>query len=103
MIPTYIQFMCGRFVSSSSPEKIAGYFDVDHVDEETLDRSPKNVGIGWDPHVGVLRDQKPSVARRRPGTAASSTYIDARTKNLKNQHWFVTHVPASQVFDGPTC
>lgn len=29
--------------------------------------------------------------------------IDARTKNLKNQHSFVTHVPASQVFDVPTC
>lgn len=32
--------MCGRFVASSSPEKIARYFDVQTVDEKLRDRSP---------------------------------------------------------------
>lgn len=32
--------MCGRFVSSSSPDKIASYFDVAHVDEQLLERGP---------------------------------------------------------------
>lgn len=32
--------MCGRFVSSSSPDQIATYFDVDAVAEQLLDRGP---------------------------------------------------------------
>lgn len=32
--------MCGRFVSSSSPEKIASYFDVDSVDEKLEEHQP---------------------------------------------------------------
>jgi putative SOS response-associated peptidase YedK len=32
--------MCGRFVSSSPPDQIAAYFDVDAVSEQLLDRGP---------------------------------------------------------------
>ncbi len=32
--------MCGRFVSSSSPDQIAAYFDVDSFPEQLLDRGP---------------------------------------------------------------
>lgn len=32
--------MCGRFVSSSTPDQVASYFDVDSVDEQLLDRGP---------------------------------------------------------------
>ncbi len=32
--------MCGRFVSSSSAEDIARYFDVDQVSEQALDKAP---------------------------------------------------------------
>lgn len=35
-----VKRMCGRFVSSSSPQKIASYFDVDAVDESLSDQSP---------------------------------------------------------------
>ena len=32
--------MCGRFVSSSTPDQIATYLDVDAVEEQLLDRGP---------------------------------------------------------------
>ncbi len=32
--------MCGRFVSSSPPDQIAAYFDVDSVAEQLIDRGP---------------------------------------------------------------
>ncbi|HTO01162.1 MAG TPA: SOS response-associated peptidase [Microthrixaceae bacterium] len=32
--------MCGRFVSSSSPEQIAQYFDADAVNEKLIERGP---------------------------------------------------------------
>ncbi len=32
--------MCGRFVSSSSPDQIARYFDVDEAPEQLLERGP---------------------------------------------------------------
>ena len=35
-----VQIMCGRFVSSSSPEKVAAYFDVDVVDEKLEEQLP---------------------------------------------------------------
>jgi putative SOS response-associated peptidase YedK len=37
--PTIV-VMCGRFVSSSPPDQIAAYFDVDAVSEQLLDRGP---------------------------------------------------------------
>ncbi len=37
--PTIVA-MCGRFVSSSPPDQIAAYFDVDAVSEQLLDRGP---------------------------------------------------------------
>lgn len=32
--------MCGRFVSSSPPDKLAAYFDVEQLPEQLLDRGP---------------------------------------------------------------
>lgn len=32
--------MCGRFVSSTPPDQLASYFDVDTVEEQLLDRGP---------------------------------------------------------------
>lgn len=32
--------MCGRFVSSTPPDQLAAYFDVDEVPEQLLDRGP---------------------------------------------------------------
>jgi putative SOS response-associated peptidase YedK len=32
--------MCGRFVSSSSPDQVAAYFDVDEAPEQLLERGP---------------------------------------------------------------
>ncbi len=47
--------MCGRFVSSSSPEQIAQYFDVDAMDEKLLERGP-NYNTAPTSEVLVVRE-----------------------------------------------
>lgn len=47
--------MCGRFVSSSSPEQIAQYFDVDAVDDKILERGP-NYNTAPTSEVLVVRE-----------------------------------------------
>ncbi len=48
--------MCGRFVSSSSPDQIATYFDVDAVSEQLLDRGPNFNTAPTTPVFVVLDD-----------------------------------------------
>jgi putative SOS response-associated peptidase YedK len=43
--------MCGRFVSSTPPDQLASYFDVDEVPEQLLDRGPN---YNTAPTSGVL-------------------------------------------------
>jgi putative SOS response-associated peptidase YedK len=43
--------MCGRFVSSTPPDQLAAYFDVDAVDEQVLERGPN---YNTAPTTGVL-------------------------------------------------
>ena len=59
--------MCGRFVSSSPPDKIAAYFDVDSVPEQLLDRGPN---FNTAPTTGVL-----------------VVYEDGSTRHLDAFHW----------------
>lgn len=47
--------MCGRFVSSSPPDKVAAYFDVGSVAEQLLDRGP-NFNTAPTTDVMVVRD-----------------------------------------------
>lgn len=47
--------MCGRFVSSSPPNKVAAYFDVGSVAEQLLDRGP-NFNTAPTTDVMVVRD-----------------------------------------------
>lgn len=59
--------MCGRFVSSSPPDQIAAYFDVEAVPEQLLDRGPN---FNTAPTTGVL-----------------VVYEDGSTRRLDAFHW----------------
>ncbi|MEI2637983.1 MAG: SOS response-associated peptidase [Microthrixaceae bacterium] len=59
--------MCGRFVSSSSPEKIASYFDVDSVDEK-------------------LKEHQPNF-NTAPTTSVMVVYEDGSTRRLAPFRW----------------
>lgn len=53
--------MCGRFVSSSPPDQVAAYFDVDAVPEQLLDRGPN---YNTAPTTGVLVVYEDGTTRR---------------------------------------
>ncbi len=67
MAASTIGVMCGRFVSSSPPDEIAAYFDVDSVPEQLLDRGPN---YNTAPTTGVL-----------------VVYEDGSTRRLDAFHW----------------
>lgn len=53
--------MCGRFVSSTPPDQLAAYFDVDAVDEQLLDRGPN---FNTAPTTGVYVVRQDGSTRR---------------------------------------
>lgn len=59
--------MCGRFVSSSNADEIAGYFDVDQVSEQALEH-PANYNTA-------------------PTTDVFVVYSDGSTRRLDTFHW----------------
>lgn len=62
-----IRVMCGRFVSSSSADDIAAYFDVDQVSEQALEHSPNY--------------------NTAPTTDVFVVYSDGSTRKLDTFHW----------------
>lgn len=59
--------MCGRFVSSSSPDQVAQYFDVDAAPEQLLDRGPN--------------------FNTAPTTSVYVVYADGGTRHLDAFRW----------------
>lgn len=53
--------MCGRFVSSTPPDQLAAYFDVDEVPEQLLDRGPN---YNTAPTTGVYVVHRDGATRR---------------------------------------
>jgi len=67
--------MCGRFVSATSPDEIAKYFDASTVDEALLEPS-YNVAPTNDVYVVV---EEPGPSGREPG--------EARVRRVEAFHW----------------
>ena len=59
--------MCGRFVSTSSAEDIASYFDVDEVSEQALEHQPNH--------------------NTAPTTDVFVVYADGTSRRLDTFHW----------------
>lgn len=59
--------MCGRFVSSSPPDELAKYFDVDETAEQVLDQQPNY--------------------NTAPTTDVFVVYQDGSTRRLDSFHW----------------
>jgi putative SOS response-associated peptidase YedK len=59
--------MCGRFVSTSSAEDVARYFDVDEVSEQALEHRPNH--------------------NTAPTTDVFVVYADGTTRRLDTFHW----------------
>lgn len=89
--------MCGRFVSSSSPEKIASYFEVEEIDGELAGRSP-NYNTAPTNQVMVVYEDA-SVRRLAPfrwglvpswakDTAIGSRLINARAESVADKPSF---------------
>jgi putative SOS response-associated peptidase YedK len=59
--------MCGRFVSSSPPDQVAAYFDVDEVSEQAVEHAPN--------------------FNTAPTTDVYVVYEDGSTRRLDTFHW----------------
>ncbi len=64
--------MCGRFVSSSTPDEIANYFGVDQMFEATEAPVEPNFNVAPSQSVLVVRERADQADRPEPGEAAEA-------------------------------